>query len=233
MIKVHGRILRQPRITYKLEAMAPEINDTARWDARHQNVVRSGERTNWAILVIAGDVRSQYLYGKFYKQRIQFFFEIFENTVGKGMVNIPISLYPEPLLKGDKAALKRAFKRCLKDNIRLLMVILPDKDASTYNQIKTLGDIDYGIYTVYVLGEPTKFYSTSAQYSANVALKIDLKLGGINHKLLNQISLYEKTMVIGIDVTHPSPGPIKKTAPSVAAMVVSTDSEVPLLLLFL
>ncbi|KAF6224562.1 hypothetical protein HO173_013002 [Letharia columbiana] len=32
-------------------------------------------------------------------------------------------------------------------------------------------------------------------------------------------------MVIGIDVTHPSPGPAKRTALSVAAMVANVDNE--------
>ena len=229
MIRVRGRVLRQPTIIYKTAAMAPKINDTARWDLRDQNVFRSGDRINWAILAIAGDVRDQNLHGNFYEQRTRDFFRTFEKTVGNGKVDAPTKSWPRPLLKGDEAALKQAFEHCLKNDIRLLMVVLPDKDASTYNQIKTLGDIEYGIHTVCVLGMANKFYGTSAQYSANVALKINLKLGGANHKLLNQISLYKKTMVIGIDVTHPSPGPTKRTAPSVAAMVASTDSEVPLL----
>ena len=33
-------------------------------------------------------------------------------------------------------------------------------------------------------------------------------------------------MVAGIDVTYPFPGPTKKTAPSVVAMLVRVDKEV-------
>jgi len=60
---------------------------------------------------------------------------------------------------------------------------------------------------------------------ANVALKFNLKLGGVNQKIddakLGIIS-EGKTMVIGIDVTHPSPGSADN-APSVAGMVGSID----------
>lgn len=60
---------------------------------------------------------------------------------------------------------------------------------------------------------------------ANVALKFNLKLGGVNQKIddakLGIIS-EGKTMVIGIDVTHPSPGSAEN-APSVAGMVGSID----------
>lgn len=62
---------------------------------------------------------------------------------------------------------------------------------------------------------------------ANVALKINLKLGGVNQKIddakLGIIS-EEKTMVVGIDVTHPSPGS-SESAPSVAGMVASINKD--------
>lgn len=71
------------------------------------------------------------------------------------------------------------------------------------------------------------FYKGSPQYYANVALKVNLKLGGINHVLKDQLPAVisqGKTMVIGIDVTHPTGA--KSTTPSVAAMVASADNEV-------
>ncbi|KAJ4193059.1 hypothetical protein NW759_016602 [Fusarium solani] len=63
------------------------------------------------------------------------------------------------------------------------------------------------------------------QYFANVALKFNLKLGG-NNQLLDKQRLgiinEDKTMVVGIDVTHPSPGSSSR-APSIAGMVASVD----------
>ena len=54
--------------------------------------------------------------------------------------------------------------------------------------------------------------------------KINLKLGGTNHQLEDAAYgciLGDRTMVIGIDVTHPPPG--SDDAPSVAAVVASCD----------
>ena len=134
---------------------------------------------------------------------------------------------PVTVSRGNEDALTESFITCKNERRQFLLIVLPDNDASMYKQIKKLGDVDYGISTVCVLGEKKKFYMLrAAQYYANVALKVNLKLGGINHTLRNHTSLYETTMVIGIDVTHPSPGPTKKTAPSVAAMVASIDKEV-------
>ncbi|CAI6091361.1 unnamed protein product [Clonostachys chloroleuca] len=62
-------------------------------------------------------------------------------------------------------------------------------------------------------------------YFANVALKLNLKLGGNNELLENPrlgIINDNKTMVVGIDVTHPSPGSSSR-APSIAGMVASID----------
>ena len=113
--------------------------------------------------------------------------------------------------------------------LHFLLVILPYNSPDLYNHIKRLGDQDFGILTCCVVAARDKFYnpneSSRVQYNANVALKINLKLGGVNHELaegqLYKIKkLEDKTMVVGIDVTHPSVGSSEDT-PSIAAMVAS------------
>lgn len=63
------------------------------------------------------------------------------------------------------------------------------------------------------------------QYLATNAKKINLKLGGIN-QLVHSPRLGTinegKMMIVGIDVTHPSPSPAS-SAPSVAGMVASVN----------
>jgi len=63
------------------------------------------------------------------------------------------------------------------------------------------------------------------QYFANVAMKFNQKLGGVNHTVdAKQLSpLDPQTIVFGIDVTHPSPGS-SKSAPSIAGVVASVDA---------
>ncbi|KAB5514942.1 ribonuclease H-like domain-containing protein [Coniochaeta sp. 2T2.1] len=104
-----------------------------------------------------------------------------------------------------------------------IILILPDAVTPLYNRIKHCGDIKYGIHTVCCIGY--KFAKCSDQYFANVALKFNLKLGG-NNQLLDAsrrgLIDKDKTMVVGIDVTHPSPGSAPN-APSVASMVASVD----------
>ena len=117
----------------------------------------------------------------------------------------------------------------------LLLVVIPIKEPLLYSQIKKIGDIEAGIPTVCVTGQRNKFYNTaytkgtpnSASYNANVALKMNIKRGGINHVLKGgQLGFISEgtTMVVGIDVTHPSPGSGSQ-ATSVAAMVASSDKD--------
>lgn len=63
-------------------------------------------------------------------------------------------------------------------------------------------------------------------FMGNLALKFNIKGGGVSHKVPNTLSgpLDNSTMLIGIDVTHPSPGS-SEGAPSIAAVVASIDEN--------
>jgi eukaryotic translation initiation factor 2C len=113
---------------------------------------------------------------------------------------------------------------------KLLLVILPKADSLIYNRVKYMGDVKHGIHTICVIGSKlAKTYpngSPDLQYFANVALKFNLKLGGANQFLDSSklgIVALKKTMVVGLDVTHPSPGSSSK-APSVVGIVSSVDN---------
>jgi eukaryotic translation initiation factor 2C len=111
------------------------------------------------------------------------------------------------------------------DMPRLILVILPYNDAGIYGTIKNYCDITAGIHTVCVVG--SKFAKGQPTYFANVAMKINLKFGGTNQVLDGpKLGIINdgKTMVVGIDVTHPSPQS-EDTAPSVAGVVASIDKS--------
>jgi hypothetical protein len=109
-----------------------------------------------------------------------------------------------------------------------MLVILSQRDNYIYPGIKRICDVELGIHTVHmlsnkVLTDPKK----QDQYFSNVALKVNTKLGGVNHKLDDrnlQWLTKKKTMLVGMDVTHPGPGSTEGT-PSIAAVVASVDSN--------
>ena len=142
----------------------------------------------------------------------------------------------ESCLKGvEKHKAKLDTKEKRERSPPLLLIVLPGKVVEPYRALKTYADTELGIHTVCVIGNgitdqknSRKFYNKDPeQYFANVILKMNLKLGGINHKLATKSQPLEfiergTTMVVGIDVTHPFPGS-SQYAPSVFAVVASMD----------
>ena len=63
------------------------------------------------------------------------------------------------------------------------------------------------------------------QYFSNIALKVNAKLGGVNHRIDGQsLGWLKDAMLVGMDVTHPGVGCVKGT-PSIAAVVASCDND--------
>jgi len=111
-----------------------------------------------------------------------------------------------------------------------MLVILSRRDNYIYPGIKRICDVELGIHTIHMLSNKvlanSNFWNQD-QYFSNVALKLNMKLGGINHKLDDrslQWLTMTNTMLVGMDVTHPGPGSIQGT-PSIAAVVASVDGN--------
>ncbi|ETS02811.1 RNA interference and gene silencing protein [Trichoderma reesei RUT C-30] len=111
--------------------------------------------------------------------------------------------------------------------LQMLLVILPATPITLYNRIKSLADVKYGVHTVCSVGTKIANPKGQDQYLRNLALKVNLKLGG-NNQIVESAHLgfvsENKTMIVGIDVTHPSPGS-SPLALSIAGMVASIDQK--------
>ncbi|KOC07290.1 piwil3 protein [Aspergillus flavus AF70] len=138
--------------------------------------------------------------------------------------------------KDDTADLDNTLRGAA-NSLDLLYIVLPKKDSRWYPVIKRLCDVEYGLQTICSVGpklvakkgQTMEQYDKSLdQYMRNVAMKFNLKLGGTNHVVDNlRLSIIneDKTMIVGLDVTHPtgSSQVSSATAPSVPAMVASID----------
>lgn len=118
---------------------------------------------------------------------------------------------------------------------QVILCVLPDTGTALYRGIKQIGDSYLGIPTQCIVASKAKIGQEprgQMQYIANVALKVNAKLGGSNVGLsatairtlpshIFKDMMSKPFMIFGADVTHPGPG---SAAPSLAALVGSMDA---------
>ncbi|ERN01425.1 hypothetical protein AMTRI_Chr03g147670 [Amborella trichopoda] len=111
-------------------------------------------------------------------------------------------------------------------HLTLLIVILPEVTGSSYGQLKCICETQHGI--VSQCCKPRNVTKPNRQqYLENVALKINVKVGGRNSVLVDALTRRipmvsdVPTIIFGADVTHPPPG--EDSSPSISAVVASQD----------
>lgn len=152
---------------------------------------------------------------------------------------------PAQVIRCDSRFEERKMLESLKSNLlsqppQIALVFL-NKDTSLYATIKRVCEVHLGIHTVCM--DWRKAQRMAPQYFGNVALKWNLKLGGINHHYEDSVGLIKAgdTMLVGYDVTHPTGVPEKKSSdkkgkkradeaesaiPSIVGLVASVDKHV-------
>ncbi|KIK94706.1 hypothetical protein PAXRUDRAFT_827744 [Paxillus rubicundulus Ve08.2h10] len=108
----------------------------------------------------------------------------------------------------------------------LIVVVLPDNGNDIYTAVKHFGDITVGVATQCL--KSSKCFRAKPQYFANVCLKMNVKLGGINtipdpQSVTMLTDPRNPTVVMGADVIHPAPG--SDGRPSFTALVGNVDSD--------
>jgi eukaryotic translation initiation factor 2C len=242
LITVEARVLAAPGIKYR-DSQGKEMTVNPRfgsWNMANIKFHTGGNLGPWTYIWFKYDNSRDY----FNKSQV-------DNTVARfkrfladsginsgGFIQTPpppvISLFDHTVdgheAKND-AEIKKIFRLMHEakkgSQPRFVLCILPINNVAIYNSIKTVADTKAGIHTVCVVGSKFMKEQRQEQYFGNVSLKFNLKAGGINQTIdparLGIVG-EGKTMLVGIDVTHPSPGS-KEGAPSVAGIVASIDKH--------
>ncbi|KAI4727686.1 Piwi-domain-containing protein [Aureobasidium sp. EXF-10728] len=123
------------------------------------------------------------------------------------------------------AQLDETFTGAASNGIELLFIILKEADKWIYSRIKFWNDIKYGVQTVCAVGSKIQKPKGQDMYLGNLALKFNIKGGGVVHTQRDMHPLGNNDcMLVGIDVTHPSPGSAEGS-PSIAGVVASVDEQ--------
>ncbi|ROW02467.1 hypothetical protein VMCG_06148 [Cytospora schulzeri] len=104
----------------------------------------------------------------------------------------------------------------------LFFFILPDKSQVVYERLKKNMDIRLAMVSQMV--QSSHAVKAQPQYCANVAMKVNAKLGGFTSKLVGANFFIAPTMIIGVDVSHGSHGQAGGGGASIASMAAMTIS---------
>ncbi|XAR59395.1 hypothetical protein NMG60_11015221 [Bertholletia excelsa] len=105
--------------------------------------------------------------------------------------------------------------------LQIIVCVMSRVDPG-YKSLKWLTETEIGIVTQCCLSQEAN--KAKDQYLANLALKINAKLGGSNVELVERLPRFEgerHVMFVGVDVNHPAAR--NSTCPSMAAVVASMN----------
>ncbi|KAF9981230.1 hypothetical protein BGZ65_004181 [Modicella reniformis] len=215
MVQLRARILPAPSISYHPSSrQANFVPQGGAWNLRDKKVATGATLGSWSVVVFTNE-------RDFPMGRTQDFIRELIVIVNKE----PPILYANP--QGDiESALKTIWLRAgnaVKSQPQLVVCILPFKGSSLYGEIKRVSDTILGVATQCIQMHHASEHKK--QYCANVCLKMNVKLGGMNSFLSTPPPfLAEKpTILFGADVSHPAPG--DRNRPSIASLVGSMDSK--------
>jgi len=232
MMEVDGVVIPPPNLQYKEGAPPVNTGTTGSWNLRQVIFNRGVRVQSWAVAAFTDPHRSgedlRMMLVDQCKQLHSCGVEIPQGTLPPVVFHHPANFVGETLEDAMTAA-----KKQFKVDPTLLMVCLPTNGTDLYREVKRASDGILGVVTqCFVagkcgIGAPMK--GNRAQYCANVAMKINAKLGGINVRLAGSSKLAfppqissAPFMLMGADVTHPTS--FSETEPSIASVVASMDA---------
>ncbi|KAL8715518.1 MAG: hypothetical protein Q9220_000854 [cf. Caloplaca sp. 1 TL-2023] len=216
MMTISGRILPPVSIQYK-EKNVPKTFAPNRgsWDLIGKSFTEGRPLRNWTYLKFA------------------------DNDIGRSDVEAFTTIARFDDDANDRV-IQNNIETAANKGVKVLLIFLKDDSAFIYSRVKFWADVKYGIHTICSVGtkirrrpkpgearQAVKPGMVDPNTAANIAKKFNLKLGGLNQVLPRDKLGYlqdGKTMLMGMDVTHPSPGSVED-APSIAGVVASIDGR--------
>ncbi|RWR90514.1 Argonaute/Dicer protein [Cinnamomum micranthum f. kanehirae] len=227
LASVEARILPAPWLKYHDTGRERDcLPQVGQWNMRNKKLVNGGTVNNWMCINFARNVQEGIARG--------FCLELAQMCKTSGMtfnlepVLPPYNCHPSQVERALKTRYHDAMSILQPQGkeLDLLVVILPDNNGSLYGDLKRICETDLGVVSQCCLTKHVN-KSNKQQYLANVALKINVKVGGRNTVLVDALSRRiplvsdRPTIIFGADVTHPHPG--EDSSPSIAAVVASQD----------
>ncbi|KAJ3021872.1 argonaute 1 [Thoreauomyces humboldtii] len=221
---INARVLPAPAISYHPASKEPVITPReGAWNLRDKMVAQGVTIRSWSVVAFGQE-------HDYPIAAIQKFITLLVQTCEECGVFIanrqpPIS-YTNPHGNVEKTLIDAYMLagQSFAERPQLVVCILPNTGVPLYAEIKRVSDTVIGVATQCI--QAKHMFAAKRQYCANVCLKMNVKLGGMNSYLSNtQLPFVSErpTIIIGADVTHPAPG--SPSNQSIAALVGSMDAQ--------
>ncbi|GJE99955.1 Piwi-domain-containing protein [Phanerochaete sordida] len=237
MTVVPGRVLPPPKVVYRNNQQLSARDGG--WNLIDVKFHRGGDLSNWAVLLVQEGRHSGFASAQ--DAALTPFLRAFADMCSKCGMGVNLSQPPlimetprlpaaheDPGRRRGVDLILQTFRARLNPKKKPSVVLVLLTTADIYSGLKRLCDMSLGLQTVCMQLDKARRPERQDQYFANVALKVNIKLGGMNHVLDPEICMRwlkeKKTMLVGIDVTHPAPTSLKGT-PSIVAVVASVDDN--------
>ncbi|KAI8591303.1 Piwi domain-containing protein [Geranomyces variabilis] len=221
---INARVLPAPAISYHPASKEPLITPReGSWNLRDKMVAQGVTIRSWSVVAFGQE-------HDYPITAIQKFITLLVQTCEECGVFVanrqpPIS-YTNPHGNIEKTLIDAYMLagQSFSERPQLVVCILPNTGVPLYAEIKRVSDTVIGVATQCI--QAKHMFAAKRQYCANVCLKMNVKLGGMNSYLSNtQLPFVSErpTIVVGADITHPAPG--SPSNQSIAAAVGSMDAQ--------
>ncbi|TVY52417.1 Protein argonaute [Lachnellula cervina] len=222
MTVTNARLLQNPEITYQGAKVNP--GTSGRWDLRGKKFLFANPQplVSWGVMIVGHDTVDEPTVRNF----LNVFMQTYTSHGGKIQNRNP-AIYTQPRGAdiGEAVALGRqVIGNAAGGMPQIILFILSGRDSFMYERLKKSMECRFAMVSQMLnLAHVRK---AQPQYCSNVCMKLNAKLGGTTCKIISgpnpaAPAFPRPTMIIGADVSHPTPG---SPQASMAALTMSFDS---------
>lgn len=217
-LELTGRVLEAPNVRYQNETSVKPVDGS--WDMRNKQYFRGAEINSWVLFSFSNPRWCKF-------ECLEKFAKLLCNIAHEQGIRIN-----RPALIDIVDMRRQTIQNVLKEaqnkfQAELAVIVVPGNNKAVYGEVKQAAETTLGLVTQCIKDEnvsnPKK---CSPPLVSNLCQKINAKMGGVNNSLTPGETppiLRRPIIIIGADVTHPSPS--QDIKPSIAAAVGSLDAH--------
>ncbi len=220
MLKVAARILPSPNPIYGVGSdMRPPILGS--WNLRDKRFLQPTSIRSYGLLYLPGSRAIG-------DHQLQEFIRSMQSGLANVGMTVPAQL-PAYLKGNPQGDLKQIITELLaktasafKRKADLLLILIHSSQEKLYRALKNICDVRLGVSSQ-VMQVEKALGRGQPQYIANIALKVNAKMGGLNSRISEPLFQDQKRrwMMMGGDVTHPSPAQLRMNPPPPSFTAIS------------